>query len=434
MRSKMLNSMKWLSGMSTLLIAVVGAVSCSDITTASGSDVVEIQDLDNAQGAVALRAGAIALFTDAYAGNEFGRNHITMSGAVADEVFAGHPNEQADQRDFSDPPFGSPYLYAAVQEARVNLLVAISGLQRFAPDPPDQIGELFSLAGYTILFLGEAMCAGVPLSRVADDGQLIFGEPNTREQIFEAAAAQFDSALAYSGNNINLRSLARVGQARALLNNARFAEAVATVADVPISFAYRTHHSGTTQQNGVHRAFYISLFVTVADGEGGNGLDFVSAGDPRVQTEITGEGSDGTTIYAPTKYPDVSSQVVLAGGTEARLIEAEALLSAGDAAGALVILNQLRANAADLAPLPLEVSETAQVDQLFRERAFWLFLTGTRQGDLRRLIRQYGRDSEQVFPTGAYKGTASYGDDVNFPPDEREYSNPHYNGCLNRDP
>lgn len=38
----------------------------------------------------------------------------------------------------------------------------------------------------------------------------------------------------------------------------------------------------------------------------------------------------------------------------------------------------------------------------FCERAFWMFGTGHRLGDLRRLIRQYGRTAETIFPTGAY--------------------------------
>jgi len=46
---------------------------------------------------------------------------------------------------------------------------------------------------------------------------------------------------------------------------------------------------------------------------------------------------------------------------------------------------------AELAALTDPGTAEARVDLLFRERAFWFFLTGHRQGDLRRLIRQYGR-------------------------------------------
>jgi hypothetical protein len=67
-----------------------------------------------------------------------------------------------------------------------------------------------------------------------------------------------------------------------------------------------------------------------------------------------------------------------------------------------------------------------QVDQLFKERAYWLFLTGHRLGDLRRLIRQYGRNSESVFPTGNYHKGGTYGTDVNSPVPQAEENNPNF--------
>jgi starch-binding outer membrane protein, SusD/RagB family len=65
------------------------------------------------------------------------------------------------------------------------------------------------------------------------------------------------------------------------------------------------------------------------------------------------------------------------------------------------------------------------VDQLFRERAFWLFGRGTRTGDLRRLIRQYGRTAASVFPVGAWHKGGNYGPDVNFPIPQIEENNPN---------
>jgi len=73
------------------------------------------------------------------------------------------------------------------------------------------------------------------------------------------------------------------------------------------------------------------------------------------------------------------------------------------------------------------------VDLLFRERAFWLFLTGHRQGDLRRLIRQYGRSQSDVYPIGLYLNTAfSFGSDVTMPIPGSEFANPLYTGCISR--
>jgi hypothetical protein len=70
---------------------------------------------------------------------------------------------------------------------------------------------------------------------------------------------------------------------------------------------------------------------------------------------------------------------------------------------------------------------------MFRERAFWLFMTGHRLGDLRRLIRQYGRGAETVFPTGAYhKDNLMRGTDVNIVIPISERNNPNFHGCLDR--
>jgi hypothetical protein len=70
----------------------------------------------------------------------------------------------------------------------------------------------------------------------------------------------------------------------------------------------------------------------------------------------------------------------------------------------------------------------------FREKAFWQFGRGMRLGDLRRLIRQYGRTQDNVFPTGKFHkaGGASYGTDVNLPVTDNERQNPNFTGCLDR--
>ena len=83
-----------------------------------------------------------------------------------------------------------------------------------------------------------------------------------------------------------------------------------------------------------------------------------------------------------------SSPSILTTGAEARLIEAEAALASGDVATWLGKLNTLRATAITpaMSPLTDPGSTDARVDLLFRERAFWLFLTGHRFGDLRRLM------------------------------------------------
>jgi hypothetical protein len=190
----------------------------------------------------------------------------------------------------------------------------------------------------------------------------------------------------------------------------------------------------------------------VPDREGTNGLPFLSEGntagtvkDPRIANVLRGGAGRGfdnsTTQYMQQKYAARATAVIVADGVEARLIEAEAALRAGNAAGALTTLNTLRSNAALLtlrgytgsfAPLVLAATPAAQVDQLFKERAYWLYLTSHRLGDLRRLVRQYTRESETVFPTGAYHKSGTYGTDVNSPIPQAEDNNPNFNraGCV----
>jgi hypothetical protein len=136
----------------------------------------------------------------------------------------------------------------------------------------------------------------------------------------------------------------------------------------------------------------------------------------------------------------LSAPFTLASGIEARLIEAEAALqsnhndTSATGAGWLGILNTLRATAIGpgMPPLADPGNYDARVNLLFRERAFWMYLTNHRLGDLRRLIRQYGRAQETVFPTGIYKDAAPYGTDVNFGIVNLEYNNPAFKGCLDR--
>jgi len=131
---------------------------------------------------------------------------------------------------------------------------------------------------------------------------------------------------------------------------------------------------------------------------------------------------------------------VLADGVEARLIEAETQLQAGDLTGMTVTLNGIRQAFPDLGLVDLAEPGTQAegVDLVFAERAFWMFATGHRLGDMRRLLRPipvgYGRLVDSVFPTGTYIKGGAYGQDVNLPIPIEERNNPNSQGCLDRNP
>jgi starch-binding outer membrane protein, SusD/RagB family len=140
----------------------------------------------------------------------------------------------------------------------------------------------------------------------------------------------------------------------------------------------------------------------------------------RTATGTFSVGFDGVTPRIRSqKYPERTPPAVVADGVEARLIEAEAALQAGNAGRWLELHNALRAdavsimqrrvpnflslvpNAQNLLPLA-DPGAQQRVRTHFAERAFWLHPTGHRLGDLRRMMRQYGFGAEEVFPTGAY--------------------------------
>src|SRR5690348_14314973 len=109
-----------------------------------------------------------------------------------------------------------------------------------------------------------------------------------------------------------------------------------------------------------------------------------------------------TALPTQLKYARTTS-VTIADGIEARLIELEARLQCGAQADRDLVfagLNTLRTtNTPAIAAIAgsAPTTQAAAVDLLFRERAYWMWLTGHRLGDMRRLIRQYGRDAETVF-------------------------------------
>ena len=226
-----------------------------------------------------------------------------------------------------------------------------------------------------------------------------------------------------------------VGRGRVLLNQGNFSQAGAAVTTVPTNFEYLIEGSdnSTRQNNGIWN-YTVNFFgFSVPEQEGDNGLPFRSADDPRVPWFDSGDvGFDGETpFFVQDKYPEMSSNTVLASGIEARLIEAEAALQANNTGTFLSVINTLRQDAG-LNTVALPGTQALRIDLLFRERAFWLYLTGHRLGDLRRLVRQYGRTQDTVFPTGNYHKGGEYGSDVNFPVSSDERNNPNFESCLDR--
>ena len=85
---------------------------------------------------------------------------------------------------------------------------------------------------------------------------------------------------------------------------------------------------------------------------------------------------------------------------------------------------------AAMGTLPTPATKDDAVSLFFREKAFWQFGRGERLSDMRRLVRQYNRTQDQVYPTGAFHKNGSYGTNVAFPVPDAEKTNPNFTGCM----
>jgi hypothetical protein len=428
------------------------------------------KDTQTHDGALRAYRAAVVAARTAAAGQS--GSMVVVSGDLADELEdrqGGQYNtDYTDQRilpGYTDPTVEANHyanyvdLYDLLQVARSRAEVGGWLLRNFATEEsPALAAHLQAIEGYADIYLADMYCSGIPLSTVDPDGYTL--QPgSTTEEVYQRAVVLFDSAMAAASDSARIFQYASIGKARALLDLGQYAEAASAVAGVPDGYEYALAFDATETGTGSQRpganfmwpmSGYGFGFVSppgMSDAEGGNGLDWMSSGDPRTDGVSYGSDGQGNPLFLPARLSiEGGSPITIADWREARLIEAEAALQAGDAATWLAKLNALR-EGVTFPPTPGDTTNTprtlppltdpgtfdGRVDLLFRERGFWFHLTGRRQGDLRRLIREYHRDPSSVYPSGRHPSGAAYGSDVNAPPPARELRFNHlYTGCLNR--
>lgn len=419
------------TAMCVVVLLSFSAAACSALTDVDAPDLVQPANLENAAGAQARRAGAIARLARAFS------DQVTNSGVLADEFTDVGDAWPADRRTITANNTGYPF--ATLSLARIDALRAAAALKEYDPSASAEIGELYALVGMVNVMFVENLCTPLPVATVVN-GNPVDAPPQSRDMLLDGALAMFDSADAYGDASAPGKELAALGRGRAYLADGELELAADAVANVPETFVYAMPFSASivTQQNQVFRSINVSRTLSVADSEGRNGLPFVTASDVRVAARLVGTGRNGRPLYNYAGDSSLGASITLASGVEAALMRAEAYLNAGDVPAWESVLDHLRLTfgQGQLAPLPADsssaASEALRVDVTFRERAFWLFGTGHRQGDLRRLVRRYGREASAVFPTGEYPTQGlQYGNDVTFLP-RGEEPNPAYGGCEDR--
>lgn len=425
--------------------AVVLLASCawSDVIEVVDPDVINPGALNSAAAATSLRNGVLLRLAEATSGGE---NVFLLGGLLGDEWRSGDTFVQRNDTDQRTLAFDNNTFLAgtfrAPMRVYVEAQVAVDVTREFQPTPRANTGLMFAVGAFAANIIGESFCNGIPYSRIVD-GEIIGGDPEPFDQSFVRAIAFADSADQYVSGSVadsaRVRNLAAVVRGRALINRGLFAEAAQAVAGVPTSFRYEVFHSNNSTTNQNWSLNDNSRRYVLSDMEGGTGLPYRSANDPRIPW-AAGTGSrrlafDSETPFFFTRKFEQFGSVTIASGIEARLIEAEAAFRAGSNGVALDRLNLLRTVAvggvAGLAPLADPGTDAGRVDLIMRERAFWMFGTGHRLGDMRRLIRQYGRGTESVFPTGDYhKGGGVYGSSVVIPISIDEQNNEKFVECT----
>jgi len=440
----------------TLLVAgSLAASGCnpSEFLTIEDPDIINPASVGSAAGANAARVGAIARLNVATAGGE---SLLLLGGLFADEWNNGDSfiaRQEIDQRVITPQNNFLTDANRAMHRARLSAEQSILLLRQFSPTAPGwQLGEMYFIEAYIEDQAAEHYCSGVVFSTVID-GTESYGSPLTTAAAFARALAHADSGLALvtgtTADDVRVRSALQVIKGRILLGLNRPADAATAVTGVATGFQYLTYHALTTTSNQFWNFNNLAGRYSVSTTEGVNGMNFATANDPRVPVcagndavcrtiGVTKASRDdlSTPYYVQRLWPVRESSVAIVSGQEARLIEAEAQLRAGNTGGSLTTLNALRATFTGLTPLTDAGTEATRVNQLFRERAFTLFGRGTRTGDLRRLIRQYARTATTVFPTGAWHKGGNYGTDVTLPLPLAETNNPNAGAgvCIDRNP
>jgi hypothetical protein len=443
------------------VLALQGCDAAEQLLDAPDPDLVNPGDVQNPAGAEAMRVGAMARWRDATGGDDANGDESTwmLGGLLADEWATASTfvqNDQLDTRTIKTDNSSVTQGFRDLQRVRTAVAQALPLVRQFRGTETAKIAELFLAKAQAEMQLASDFCSGIPLSNGATS-EVEWSDPLETDSVFKVAVASYDSGLAIATGTaaaeVRISRALRVGKARSLVALRRYAEAAALVANIPTDYSYDHTFATVSGTNALWGQAADSRRYNVGnDVEGNardipvaNNLNFFSANDPRVPASYsitlgaggrpdTTRSQDGNTLSRTTTLWEQETPVAVFNGIDARLVEAEAQYRTGDFAGMIATLNALRAAPPPLgtvhsAPMPALTdpgTTDGRIDLLFREKAFWTFGRGQRLGDLRRLIRDYGRNADNTFPQGTHYRGGTYGTDVNMPVPQEEENNPKF--------
>lgn len=415
--------------LAAMALAAGGCDALDNALEVEAASRIPAANLNDPSRAQLLLNGAIADFECAFGA------YTVMSGLVGEELVDAtqtadrwpYERREVQPTDRRYGEFGceSIGVYTPLSTARWSAESLLSRLEGWnSADLPANlnrdalIGHAALYAGYSNLLLGEGFCEGVLLGT-----DLVPGGVAKREQLFARAEERFSRAIdaAQAASNAELLNTARVGRARARLNQGNASGAASDAALVPPSFV-KTVSASTVADRRYNRVFSQNndaQSVSVAPEY--RGLTVGGVADPRVRVVDAGRTSTtGIRIWTQTKYGALSAPLPLATGDEAQLILAE---TRGGSA-AVEIINALRTRAG----LPAFAGGSAQEIRaaIIEERRRELFLESHHLGD----VIRYGLTLRPAAGT-VYANGGSYGSTTCLPlPNVERLNNPAIRGAT----
>lgn len=411
------------------------------------------------QDAVSVTALEVGLFTDELTIRPDNHSDFASLSSLRVTVDTRHQQQSSGGITLDGILFRA---YDQTQLARVSAAQSRYLFRELAdPSLAYAISASYAVEGYAILLMAENMCSGIPLSESPFEGKGTYSKALRTDEVFRIAVSKFDSAIQLNHDSVRFHTLAKIGKGRALMGLGEYQRAAEAVKDVQPTEIFELRYSDVhtpsipPPQASTAKPFdafwtwvptsasiaNVTRSVEVINNEGMNGMTWysnASAVDPRLPV-TTAVNSAGVRYFPAVvrqeKFVKGGVRFKLAKWAEAKLIEAEYLLSTNDA-GWIDALNEAR-RSVGLPDTTSPADMDDKVDLLFRERAFWFYGEGVRLADFRRLVRQYNRSPFMVYPIGGYtrhSGYAHYGDVLVYIPEEDKSVNHMYDGCIHHNP
>lgn len=448
------------AGMLVMAVALLAAAGCSDLLDVQDPDIVTPEQLEGPAAVPLVTRGMVGDFQEAF------DDYILYSGLFTDEfILAGtFPTRiDVDERLVTLNPDNGTLtadIWTALNVSRTSADEAVENFEGSLGDEAfDEVrsdllegialGKYYG--AYIRVLFAELYCGSV----FSDPDTFEFGSIVASDARMQEAVSLFAEAVtaAEDAGLAGVADAARLGRARGLLWLGDYAGAAQAASTVPADFVLAAEYSANqpSQNNDVHQltnGVITQLRWTVGDGtiarrhneEWAYFDEWLSQGlvvdDPAGFQAV----EVGVDVNLQLLYDQQQTNAVIASGWEAQMIIAENELRSGafqaaeDRVNALLsdptrnpmtVVNPAllseRVVGGEVAPpmgafQPVDFTGNLDADltALARARAAGLWLTGHRQGTLRRYAAEEGLD---LYPTG------TQGEDIFFPVPQQEIDN-----------